>query len=182
MINKVKLIAFLLLTTLSIGAQAQGVYKSKSSVIKFFSSTPVEDIEAISKSGGAAINFDNNKIFFKVSIKSFKFSNSLMQEHFNENYMESDKYPTAQYSGVLDQKIDPNKDGTYNTTTTGELTIHGVTRKYKVPVKLVVKNGKVTANANFNVGVADHKIKIPSIATKKIAKVIKVSVQAVFEK
>ncbi len=174
--NKILILALALLTSTSV--IAGNVYKSKKTTISFFSSTPVEDIEATSTKGGAAINFDNSKIFYKVGIKSFEFKNSLMQEHFNDNYMESNKYPNAQYSGKLNEKIDPNKNGEYTITTTGDLTIHGVTKKYTVPIKISVNNGKVRASATFDVKVADHDIEIPKIVVKKIAETVKVTVHA----
>ncbi len=178
-----KIIYLFLFTSLfCFSAKPGNVYKSKKSKISFFSSTPVEDISASSSESGSAINFENRKIFFKVEIKSFEFRNSLMQKHFNDNYMESDKYPFAQYSGVINKELDPSKDGVYETTTTGDLTIHGVTKKYTVPIKLTVKDGKVTGDCTFDVKVADHKIKVPKIVVKKIAESIEVKVHAEYYK
>ncbi len=178
------LIIFLITMAIHPSITAQkNIYKSSKLKVSFYSSALIEDIEATSISkNGAAINFDNNKVFFKVDIKTFKFQNSLMQSHFNDNYMESDKYPYAKYQGLLNTDIPIGKDGTYETSTTGDLTIHGVTKKYTVPVKMVIKNGKVTGKATFNVKLEDHNIKIPSVMSKKIAETIKVSIDVDYEK
>ncbi len=178
----IKTLLLLCSSLLCLSVQAGEVYKSTQTLISFFSSTPIEDIKATSTEGGSAINFENKKIFFKVSISSFEFKNSLMQEHFNENYMESDDYPYAQYSGILNTSIDPSIDSTYTLSTTGDLTIHGVTKKYTVPITLSINEGMVKGNCTFNVKVADHKIKIPRLVVKKIAQTIEVNANAIYKK
>ncbi len=157
---------------------AGSVYKSDKCKISFFSSAPLEDIEADNSKGVSAVNFENNKVFFKVPIKDFIFDNSLMQEHFNENYMESDKFPYAKFSGILNDKIDPNKIGSQQTTVSGELEIHGVKKKYTTTVYFTkAKGGKLKAKAKFDVRLEDHNIDIPKVVTKKIAEKVQVSLE-----
>lgn len=100
-----------------------------------------------------------------------------MQEHFNENYMESDRYPTAKFNGIIEQQIDWKRDGEYQVTAKGALTVHGVTKPRTISGKIAISGGSVTLYANFDVACAAHQIKIPSIVFTKIAEVIKVTVQ-----
>jgi polyisoprenoid-binding protein YceI len=101
-----------------------------------------------------------------------------MQEHFNKNYIESNKFPRAEFKGQVTNNASVNytTNGTYNVSVKGKLTIHGVTKEVEVPGTLTVKDGKVLANAVFNVLVADYNITIPRIYRDNIAKSIKVTV------
>jgi len=104
-----------------------------------------------------------------------------MQEHFNENYMESNKYPSATLKGkivnIADLKLD--KDGTYKAKVQGTLEMHGVTNNISVPATLVVNGGKINFNANFSVLCADYKIAIPSVVADKVAKDVKINIEGV---
>lgn len=160
----------------SIKLQAQDVQSSKSITISFFSSSPLEDIEAKTVNGTSVITTSKNDFFFLVPIKSFTFKSSLMQEHFNENYMESDKFPDARFVGKVNENIDWKKDGTYPVTVTGKLTVHGVDKDRTVPGTITVKNGVISINAKFDIACKDHGIKIPSMMSEKIAEVIAVTV------
>lgn len=158
-------------------------YMTRTGKITFFSSTPVENIEAFNNEVAAAIDAKTGEVAFQVPVKSFKFEKSLMQDHFNENYMESDKYPKSEYKGkVADiNKVNLSKDGSYDVKTTGKLTMHGVTKEVSIPGTLVVKNGVVTVNAKFTVKPADYNIKIPGVVENKIAKDIEVTVNTVLK-
>ena len=100
-----------------------------------------------------------------------------MQEHFNENYMESEKYPLAKFKGVIEPKIDFTKDGEYSVMAKGILNVHGVDQPRTINGKIVIKNGVVNLNSNFNVACDAHKIKIPKLVFTKIAEIIQVKVQ-----
>lgn len=162
------------------GLKAQ-VWVSKSVTSSFFSSTPVEDINAESKSGASAIDTKSNNIIFKVSNTSFQFKKKLMQEHFNENYMESDKFPTSDFKGKILEQIDFSKPGSYPITVKGYLQIHGVTKEYTTKGVLVIANGEAKASSTFNVKLADHNIKIPTIVFKQIAETILVKMTAIYQ-
>jgi hypothetical protein len=168
--------AFFILAA-SIGMHAQ-VYTSQSMHVGFFSTTPVENIKADANDGIGAINTATNKVAFSVKIRSFQFPKKLMQEHFNEKYMESDKkgYEIASFVGVIQEKVDYTKDGIYKVNVKGKLKIHGVEQERTLPGTIEVKNGKLKITSNFKVRVADHKIEIPSIVTANIAEVVDVSV------
>jgi polyisoprenoid-binding protein YceI len=160
---------------------AQDIYSCRNVTLSFFSSAPLEDIDAKTTQGVSAINIKTKAVYFKVPINTFQFKKKLMQEHFNENYLESDKYPNAEFKGKITDNVDLTKDGTYPVTVDGTMNIHGVAKTYREKGTITVGNGKVTATAKFNVRVADHKIKIPSLVVKNIAEVVEVSVNAVYE-
>ena len=155
--------------------QAQ-VYTSQDVMMSFFSKAPIEDIKAESEKGVSAVNFDNKSIYFKVAIRSFEFPKSLMQEHFNENYLESSKYPSAEFKGNIKGMVDLKKDSIYPVKVQGNLTIHGVTKNYQVDGVFSVENGIVSGESTFKVKLVDHNIKIPSILIKNIAEIIDVSI------
>lgn len=164
-------------------SKAQDVYLTNAAEIKFFSKSPLEDISADSKNVGAAINLKTRKVVFSLKVTTFKFENSLMQEHFNENYIESDKFPTAKFEGTIvdDKNQDLTKDGVYDLKVKGILNIHGVEKEYNIPIKLEVEQGKVIGSCKFMVKVADHNIKIPSMVVKNIAEEVELTVNAIME-
>jgi hypothetical protein len=156
---------------------AQKFWDCKKGKIDFFSKTPVEDIEAHTAAAGAIINTENGSIAFQVTIKNFKFPNSLMEEHFNENYMESEKYPLATFSGKIEPFVDFNKPGTYNVKAKGKLKIHGVEVEREISGTIVVSANKTAElSADFEVPLADHKIEKPSLVFAKIADKIAVKI------
>lgn len=159
-------------------ASAQDVYVSRDAGISFFSSAPIEDIQAKTNKAVSAINITTGSIYFKVPIKTFQFEKDLMQEHFNSDYLESDKFPFAEFKGKINAPINPAVDSTYDVTVAGQLTIHGVTKDYTTPGTLVISNGKLTATSTFNVRLVDHKISIPRLLIKNIAEVVQVKVNA----
>ncbi len=162
---------------------SQDVYLTKTAEIGFFSSTSMEDIDAQSKIGVAALNIKSKAIVCNVKNTSFIFKSSLMQEHFNENYMESEKYPISEFKGTVIDSSNSNlaANGTYKVWLSGKLKIHGVEKDYKVPATLVTANGKIDGRATFKVNIADHKIEKPSIVAQNIADDVKVSIHCIFE-
>ena len=165
---------------LVISASAQDIYACKTTRLSFFSSSPLEDIEAKTDKGASAINTKTKDIFFKVPINTFQFRKKLMQEHFNENYLESDKYPFAEFKGKIVDLPEISKDGTYEVTVTGTLSIHGVDKTYTAKGTIISEGNKLTVNSTFNVRVADHHIKIPSLVVRNVAEVVAVTVNAIY--
>jgi polyisoprenoid-binding protein YceI len=159
-------------------------YMTRTGKVTFFSSTSVENIEAVNNEMACAIDGSSGDIAFQVPIKSFKFEKALMQEHFNENYMESDKYPKAEFKGKIANLsgVNFNKDGQYNVTAAGKMTIHGVTRDVSIPGTITVKGGNITATSRFNIRPADYGIKIPGVVANKIASDIEVTVNSILAK
>ena len=176
-----KHISIILLATMSIFIQAgQGIYVCKNANISLYSKAPIEDIEAKSGTGTSVFNAATGDLAFSVSIRSFQFPKSLMQEHFNENYMESDKYPQATFKGKISEHPDVTKDGTYLVTATGDLTVHGVTQARTIPGKIMVSNGVISMTSEFMVKCADHKITIPQLVFHNIAESIRLQIAATY--
>jgi hypothetical protein len=172
---------FLLIAFFQSPLQAQQIFLSKNASISFFSSTPAEDIEGKSTTANSALDIKSGNLLFKVSNTSFQFKKKLMQEHFNENYMESEKYPVSTFKGKINEAIDLSKDGSYLVTVNGTLDIHGVSKPYVTKVTLVVDKGIITAKTVFKVKIADHKIEIPSLVFTKIAESVEVRLSAVYQ-
>ena len=151
--------------------------------IKFSSDTPMEKIEGLNKSGTCVLDVATGKMEWKVLIKGFLFEKALMQEHFNENYMESSTYPNAQFKGQITNLSEVNftQDGKYTAKVGGKLTIHGVERDVNVTGTVKVSKGSVEVLSDFIVKPEDYKITIPSLVKDNIAKEIKVVVNAALQ-
>lgn len=158
---------------------AQDKYFTKAGVASFYSSTSVEDIEATNKSVTSIVDFKTGAIEFSMLIRSFEFEKALMEEHFNENYMESDKYPKATFKGTIKDitKVDLKKDGTYEVEVSGKLTIHNVTKEVTEKASITVKGGKISAKCDFSVKLKDYGIEDPTMIGKKIAESISVKIK-----
>nr|MCU0354403.1 YceI family protein [Cytophagales bacterium] len=166
---KTSILSFLCGLLCTISVHAQQLYSATNTEVSFFSDAPLEDIEATCKTGQSLINTATREVAVKIPIKSFKFPNSLMQEHFNENYMESEKYPHAVFKGKINENIDFSKPGTYPVTATGRINIHGVERDQTIKGTLTVAPNQLNLEAKFDVLLADHQIKIPEVVFMKIA-------------
>lgn len=160
-------------------ARSQGKFYTKSGKISFFSTTSLEDIEAVNKTVVVLLNSNSGEIQFAALIKGFEFRKALMQEHFNgSDYLESNKFPRSEFKGTITNNaaINYNVNGEYAATVKGKLTIHGVSRDIESSGKLTVRDGKITVNAVFAVLIADYKITPPRMQRDNIAKSIKVTV------
>lgn len=160
--------------------KAQTLYTSKNAALSFFSEAPIEDIRGQASDGVSALDVQSKAVYFKVKIRSFQFNKALMQEHFNENYLESSKYPYAEFKGKIIDSIDLSREGSYSVKVRGTLNLHNVMKEYIVKADISVKDGKVSAHSTFPVRLADHHIKIPRIVIKNIAEVVEISVLAVY--
>jgi hypothetical protein len=158
-------------------------YFTKNGTISFFSKTPLENISADNNQVVSVLDIQTGEFNFSLLIRNFHFKKALMEDHFNENYMESDKLPKATFKGTIAEpaKVDFVHDGSYNTTVTGDLTIHGITHNVSVPGTIVVKAGLVSANSKFMVKPGDYNISIPSLVKDNIAETIEVSVSCAYQ-
>ena len=131
-----------------------------------------EKIEAKNNEVACIVDAKTGDVRFQILIKSFKFERELMQEHFNENYMESDKFPKSEFKGMITNLADVNfgKDGTYNAKVSGKLTIHGVTNDVSQPGTITVKGNSVVLAAKFAVKLKDYNINIPAVVADKVDK------------
>lgn len=159
-------------------SSAQTLYKATNATVSFFSKTPIEDIDGKSETATTLINLEKKDIAFMIQNNSFQFPNKLMQEHFNEKYMESEKYPISNFRGNVQENIDLKVAGVYQVTVNGKLTIHGITLDRTIPGTLTVKEGSILLESNFIVKNSDHKIEIPSLVATKIADELDVKVKA----
>jgi polyisoprenoid-binding protein YceI len=178
-----KHITIILLAWMSIFNQAgQDLYACKNAKVSLYSSAPIEDIAATSTSGTSVFNAATGELVFSVNMSSLKFPKSRMQEHFNTDYMESDKYPRATFKGKIQEHIDVTKNGTFPVTAIGELEVHGVKKARTIPGSISINNGVLTMTSEFMVKCADHHIDIPKIVFYNIAENIKINVSAVYNK
>lgn len=155
-------------------------YFTRTGTISFFSEAPLEKIEATNNSATSIFDLETGNMEFAVLIKGFQFEKALMQEHFNENYMESSKFPKATFKGQIAEigDVDFSKDGEYPVKVKGALTIHGETQEVETEGKFVVKEGAIAANASFEIAVADYKIEIPKVVRDNIAKIVRIDINS----
>lgn len=156
-------------------------YKSVSGEAGFFSSAPLEDIKAQNKTATGLFDSETGSVAFVVPIKGFRFRKSLMQEHFNENFMESDKYPQGTFEGKI-SGYDLNTSGEQDAVAEGKMTIHGVTQNVRIPGKFRNENNRITMEAVFPVKLEDYDISIPRVLFMNIAEEVEVTVRFIFEK
>lgn len=166
---KNQLITLILIALVSQGLYAQK-YVTRNAKVSFFSKTPIENIEAHNNQVNVALDFADGSIAFRVLIKSFTFEKALMQQHFNENYMESDKYPNSTFSGTIKdfKKIDLTRNGTHQVEVTGDLTIRGVTRKVTSQGTIEVKDGRILGTSEFVIKLKDYNVKRPKAVAENI--------------
>lgn len=152
--------------------------KSETGYVKFFSSALIEDIAAENNEASAYFNPETKEAVFLIPIAGFEFEKSLMQEHFNENYMESDKFPEAYFKG----KLSGFRAGQVESQAIaeGEMTIHGVTKEIRVPGKIFLSGSSLRMEAIFNVVLEDYQIEIPKLMFQKIAEEVEVTVKFEF--
>jgi polyisoprenoid-binding protein YceI len=154
-------------------------YTTQNAAVDFTSEAELELIKAASSTVRGLIDPSTNQFAFTIDVSSFKgFNSALQREHFNEKYMESDKYPKATFSGKIIEQIDFSTNGSYDVRAKGDLDIHGVKQTRIIKGKISVNNGKLQLNANFNVPLSDHNISIPTVVSQKIATQINVQFEA----
>ncbi len=168
------LLVFVLLCTAA--AAFSQTYSTRTGRISFYSSTEKETIKAVNNGVYAVIDAGKKNLAFALLMKSFVFEKELMQEHFNENYAESDKYPKASFNGAYTGDVDATKDGVYKVTVKGNLTLHGVTKPVEAPATIEVKNNTLIGTAQFTIKLEDYGITIPSLVREKIAKEMTIDV------
>lgn len=154
---------------------AQDRFITRQGFISFYSHTPVEDIEAVNNQVLSIVDLNSGAVAVSLLMKSFQFEKALMQEHFNENYVESDKYPKANFQGKIKNLPEILSGDNGVAMISGDLTIHGITRPITMEGKLEVTDESVRFEGSFMVTVADYDIKIPSIVARNIAKEVKVT-------
>lgn len=172
-----KNIVAICIIALGINANAQ-IYIGEKCKITFFSEAKLENIDATNNVTKPVFNVKTGEFAIKASQNAFIFKSALMQEHFNENYMESEKYPYATFKGKVNEVIDYSIDGAHEVSMTGKLDMHGVELPRTINGTITVKNGKINMTSTFEVVVADHHIKVPTLYVQNIAEIVKVTFNA----
>jgi polyisoprenoid-binding protein YceI len=178
-----KIIAVLLFAGISYTSAAQQ-YFTKNGRISFFSKAMLENIQADNNQVISVLNTSTGEVQFSLLNNAFHFEKALMEEHFNADYIESDKYPKSTFKGTISNPaaINTSADGAYQVSVTGDLTLHGVTQRITVPGTVTVKGGKLSASCVFSVKPKDYKISIPAAVRNNIAETIQVTVNCSYEK
>jgi hypothetical protein len=152
------------------------IYKSveKKGTITFHSSTPMEDIDAKTEAANSLLNSTNDSVLVRIQMTTFEFPKALMGQHFNENYVESPKYPVSSFRGKINQKLDFKSDGVHKVSCTGNLTLHGVTKLVTFDGIITIKGEEVNLTSNFKIKLVDYNIEVPKVVLKNIAEDIEV--------
>lgn len=169
----------ILLLSVSVPLTAQK-YKSDQSTVTFFSDAAIEDIAATNKKSSSIFDASKGDIVFLITIMDFQFEKSLMQEHFNEKYMESDKFPKATFKGKV-VGFDNNKEGVQDVTANGTLTIHGQTKQIDVSGTLEKQGSSLLLKSAFMVELKDFDIKIPTLLWQNIAERVEVKIDFTYK-
>jgi len=178
-----KILVLILFSVVGVSGFSQTVYMTRSGQISFFSKTPMENINGINNEVTSMLDAGKGDLVFAVLIKSFRFEKALMEEHFNENYLESTKFPKATFQGKITNASSVNftKDGSYPATVEGDLIMHGVKQRQTASGTITVANGKISAVSTFIIKLADYKIERPSLVADKISETIEIRVNCQYE-
>ena len=181
MSNKIIMMTILALVTLNAGAQQ---YFTKTGIIKFYSHTSLEDIKAENRKVVSILDSKTGALEFSLLMKGFDFPNDLMEQHFNESYAESSKYPKAVFKGKVTNisTVDFTKDGAYTVNYSGKLTIKDVTKNISGIATITIKGGKVSSTSKLKIKPVDYNFKIPGAVSGKIAEEIDVDILLVYTK
>jgi len=174
-------ISFLAISLVLVSAKpSPPPFMTRTAFVGFYSKTALEDIRGENNQVYAVLDPDKHQIAFAMLMRGFIFPKELMQEHFNENYVESDKFPKATFSGSCSGEMDLQKEGTYQVVVKGDITLHGVTQPVETTAQLDVKKDKITGTAAFDLKPENFQIKIPGIVRDKIAQQIHVRIESVW--
>jgi polyisoprenoid-binding protein YceI len=179
------LFSFLMLIVVFATSSFGQKYFTKTGKINFdaTSATSPEKVTGINRSVTCVVDVKTGNMQFAALMKSFEFERALMQEHFNENYVESEKFPKAEFKGAIidNASVDYTKDGTHTVKVKGKLTMHGETRDVETTGKIIIQGGKINTAADFAVELADYKVSIPGLVADKVSKTAKIIVNCSLE-
>lgn len=176
--------AFALLLSLGLTSLSAQQFVTRNGTVEFLSETPVENIEAINNQVSSVLDLDKNQFAFLVPIKAFKFEKALMEEHFNENYLESDQFPNGSFKGTISgaEGLDLSKNEERKVKLSGTMNIHGTERKIEEEATLIVKDGKLSLKCNFSLKPEDYNVRIPAGKKGSISETLALTVLMNYEK
>lgn len=159
------------------------IYRCSNGNVSFLSDAPLEDITATSKELKGALDTEGRTFLFSVEVSTFQgFNSGLQEEHFNENYLETSRYPKVTFQGKIVEDIDLTREGTYEVRAKGMLEIHGIRQERIIKGTITVHNERLTVDASFAVLLEDHDIKIPRVVYQKISPEIVITLHAEMER
>ena len=171
-----KTLLLIIFICFSRGVFAQELFSVSKGLVTFYSHAPIEDITAENKQPGSMINMTTRDIAVIIPIRNFKFAKELMQEHFNEKYMESEKYPMASFKGMIADDVDMSKDGEVQATAKGIISIHGVEKEMTLTGIMKRNGNSISLVSDFKIAIKDFNITVPKLLFENIAEVIDVHV------
>lgn len=171
--------AGVLVMLISVSTAGQGKYLTNNGYIRFYSHTVIEDITAENNKVASVIDASSGEVAIIVTMSAFEFEKKLMQEHFNENYVESEKFPKATFNGTIKNNSEVKYDskGTYKVTVAGEMTIHGTTLPVSSEGSIVVTSSGIEAYTKFMLNPEDYNIKIPKVVRKNISEKMEITAE-----
>ena len=169
----------ILLILMALNTSAQK-YVLEKSTVTFFSEAAIENITAKNAKTTSVLNTETSDIAFSVPIREFQFAKKLMQEHFNEKYMDTEKFPKSTFSGKI-TGFDSKAKGVQQVRANGKLTIHGVTTNIEIPGTAEVQSNRIILKSKFIVKLADYNIKIPQLMWQNIAEQVEVTVDFTYK-
>ena len=170
----------LFLISFSLSTKSQTIYIVEKGNVTFYSYAPIEDIKAESNQVNGLINTVTGEMAFIIPVRSFHFAKSLMEEHFNEKYLESEKFPQATFKGKINEKIDLAATGIFQMTSNGTLYIHGKEKQINEKGTLEISMDKITLTTELHVALEDYEIRKPKILFNNIADTIQIKLRAVY--
>lgn len=174
-----KLLIAILMLGIAVSAFGQK-YGADKSFVSFYSHAMIEDITAKNSKSSSIFNVGTGEIVFSIPIREFEFAKSLMKEHFNEKYMDSEKFPKATFQGKI-TGYDPKANGVQQAKATGKLTIHGVTKDIDIPGTVEFDNGKIITKSTFIVKLEDYDVERPTLLLQNIAEQVEVKIEFTYK-
>ncbi len=161
-------------------AIGQNRYYSEKSTVTFFSDGVIEDIRATNNTATSILDISKMDVAFLVRVKDFQFEKKLMQVHFNEKYMETEKFPKSTFIGSI-TGFDPARSGEQHVTATGKLSIHGVTKDVKIPGTIEMQGSNIVLRSKFSIKLADYNIVVPQIIWNNVAEDVEVEMNFTYK-
>lgn len=176
---KKSIVCLVFMVLIPLGIMGQGKFLTNNGIIRFYSHTIIEDITAVNNKVAAVIDGSSGEVVIIIKMTQFQFEKKKMQEHFNENYVESEIFPKATFSGTIlnNHDVKYNIPGLYEVEVKGEMTIHGQTQTLLEAGTVKVTSAGIVCSTRFKLNPEDYKIKIPRTVRKNISEQMEITVE-----